>query len=257
MKIPFVYNLRSIRQRPVSTVMTAAGVALVVAVFVSMLALANGFRAALVRTGSPDNVIVLRRGADSEISSGISRESARTIVSYPHVAKTPDGRPLASAELVVVINIPRAVGEGINNVVVRGVGREAFLVRRNVEIVAGRRFESGKSEIILGRKIVPRFANTAIGDTLRFANRDWVVVGHFTAGGSATESEIWGENEQVMPVFRSDAFQTLIFSMADPRSFDEIERSMEADPRLETQVQRESSFYASQSSALTAVLQFL
>jgi ABC-type lipoprotein release transport system permease subunit len=256
MKIPFVYNLRSVAQRPVSTAMTALGVTLVVAVFVAMLALANGFRAALVKTGSPQNVIVLRRGANSEMSSGISRESARLIAADPRIATGADGRPLVSPEVFVVINIPRAVGEGVNNVVARGVTDEAPAVR-NVHLVAGRWFHSGQSEIVIGQKIVPRFKHTAIGDTLRFANRDWVVVGHFAAGGSALESEVWGENEQFMPVFRGDVFQSVIFRLADPAAFDDVKRALEGDRRLEVDVERESAFYAGQSTVLTGILTFL
>lgn len=256
MKIPLVYNLRSIRQRPVSTAMTALGVALVVAVFVAMLALANGFRSALARTGSPDNVMVLRRGADSELSSGISRESARLIASDPRVATDASSRPLVSPEVFVLINIPRAVGEGLNNVVARGVNEQAFAVR-NIRIVEGRAFQSGQNEIILGQKTVSRFANTAIGDTMRFANRNWVVVGHFTAGGSALESEIWGENEQFMPVFRGEVFQSVIFRLKERAAFPEVKRALEGDQRLTVQAQRESEFYLNQSTMLTRILTFL
>jgi len=253
MKIPFVYNLRSIVQRPVSTAMTALGIALVVAVFVAMLALAGGFRATLAKSGSDDNMIVLRRGADSEMSSGISREDARLIASFPQVAVDATGHPLASPEVFVTINIPRAVGEGENNVVARGVSDDAFAVRR-IHITAGRRFRSGQSEIIIGDKIVPRFAHTAIGDTLRFANRDWIVVGHFAAGGSALESEIWGENEQFMPVFRGDVFQTVALRLKNPADWQDAKRALENDQRLTVQAERESDFYRDQSSILTKVL---
>jgi ABC-type lipoprotein release transport system permease subunit len=254
MKIPFIYNLRSILQRPVSTAMTALGVALVVAVFVAMLALASGFRATLVKTGSPDNVIVLRRGATSEMESGLARESARLIAADPRIAPGASGRPMMSPETFVVINIPRAVGEGVNNVVARGVSDEAFAVR-NVKILpGGRKFESGRSEIIIGKKIVPRFAHTAIGDSIRFAGRTWAVVGHFEANGSSLESEVWGEAEQFMPVFRGDVFQSVIFKLNDPASFDEVKRALESDQRLTVQAQRESAFYAGQSGILTQVL---
>jgi putative ABC transport system permease protein len=253
MRIPLIYNVRSIAQRPVSTAMTALGVTLVVAVFVAMLALANGFRATLVRTGSPGNVIVLRRGASSEMESGIGRENARLIAADPRIAPDDAGHPLVSPEVFVVVNIPRAVGEGVNNVVARGVNEEAFAVR-NIHMLAGRKFASGRSEIIIGKKIVPRFAHTAIGDTLRFAGRDWVVVGHFEAGGSALESEIWGENEQFMPVFRGQVFQSVIFRLRDPAAFEDLKRALEGDQRLEVQAQRESAFYAGQSTILTRIL---
>ena len=253
MRIPLVYNVRSIAQRPVSTAMTALGVTLVVAVFVAMLALANGFRATLVRTGSPGNVIVLRRGASSEMESGIDRESARLIAADPRIAPDGAGRPLVSPEVFVVVNIPRAVGDGVNNVVARGVNEAAFAVR-NIHMLAGRPFAAGRSEIIIGKKIVPRFAHTAIGDTLRFAGRDWVVVGHFEAGGSALESELWGENEQFMPVFRGQVFQSVILRLRDPAAFEDVKRALEGDQRLEVQAQRESAFYAGQSTILTQIL---
>jgi ABC-type lipoprotein release transport system permease subunit len=256
MTIPLVYNLRSIAQRPVSTGMTALGITLVVAVFVAMLALASGFQAALVKTGSPANVIVLRRGATSEMTSGISREDARLLATDPRVATGAAGRPLFSPEVLVVVNIPRAVGEGLNNIVARGVNEEAYAVR-GVHIVAGRKFAPGQSEVILGKKIVPRFAHTALGDTLHFAGRGWVVVGHFDAGGSALESEIWGENEQFMPVFRGEVFQSVIFRLQDPAAFDEVKRSLEGDQRLTVQVQRESEFYAAQSTMLTRIMTIL
>ena len=256
MKIPLVYNLRSIAQRPVSTAMTALGITLVVAVFVAMLALAGGFQAALVKTGSPSNVIVLRRGATSELTSGITREDERLLATDPRIATGEDGHPLISPEVVVVINIPRKVGEGMNNIVARGVNEEAYAVR-GIRIVEGRTFESGKSEIILGKKIVPRFAHTAIGDSIRFAGRNWLVVGHFDAGGSALESEIWGENEQFMPVFRGQVFQSVIFRLKDPASFDEAKRSLEGDQRLTVQVERESEFYTGQAGMLTKIMTVL
>jgi ABC-type lipoprotein release transport system permease subunit len=256
MKIPLVYNLRSIAHRPVSTAMTALGITLVVAVFVAMLALAGGFQAALVKTGSPSNVIVLRRGATSELTSGITREDERLLATDPRIATDENGHPLISPEVVVVINIPRKVGEGMNNIVARGVNDEAYAVR-GIRIIEGRRFESGKSEIILGKKIVPRFAHTAIGDSIRFAGRNWVVVGHFDAGGSALESEIWGENEQFMPVFRGQVFQSVIFRLKDPASFEEAKRSIEGDQRLTVQVQRESEFYTAQSGMLTKIMTVL
>ena len=257
MNIPLIYNVRSVLQRPVSTAMTAAGIALVVAVFIAMLALANGFRAALVKTGSPDNALVLRRGADGELSSGITREDERLISASPHVAVDAQGRPLISPEVYVVLNIPRRQGEGVSNTVARGVSDMAFAVRHNIRIVAGRRFQSGRSEIIVGKKLVSKFAHTEVGDTLRFAGRDWLVVGQFEAGGSAFESEIWGENEQFMPVFRGEVFQAVAFRLKDPAAFDDAKRDLEGDRRLTVDVHRESSFYTDQSKLLGNVLNIL
>ena len=255
MAIPIIYNLRSLRQRPVSTLTTALGMALVVLVFVAMLALSRGFRAALAGTGSPDNVLVLRKGADSELVSGIARETAATIAAMPFVADGPDGRPLVSPEVYVLVSLSR-LGTGEALVVARGIKPEAFRVRKNVEIIAGRMIEPGTSEILVGKSIVGRFANTGIGETLRMANRDWTVVGHFAADGSAFESEIWGENEQFMPAFRGEFFQSVTFRMRDPAEFGSIKRTLENDPRLRVDVHREYEFYADQSYLLTQILDF-
>jgi putative ABC transport system permease protein len=259
MKIPLIYNARSALQRPVSTALTALGIGLVVAVFIAMLALANGFRVALTRTGSDGNVLVLRRGADSELSSGLDRESSSIIAASPHVALGADGRPMVSPEVYVLIPLPRPGldSNAIANVVVRGISAAAWEVRTNVRVLEGRRPDSGRSEICIGQKIAPRFAHTGVGETLRFAGRDWSVVCHFSAGGSAFESEIWGENEQFMPVFRRESFQSVTFRLRDPAAFEEAKRVLEADQRLTVDVHRESTFYVQQSQLLGRILQIL
>ena len=259
MKIPFVYNVRSVMQRPVSTGLTALGIALVVAVFVAMLALANGFIAALVTTGSPDNVLLLRRGADSELSSGIPREAISIISASPHIATGSDGRPLVSPETYIVLNLRRPGGDEftVANVVARGISEKAWEVRRNIKIIEGRRLASGQSEICVGSKLLGRFANVAVGDVLRFGNRNWNVVCRFTADGSAFESEIWGENEQFQNVFRGDAFQAVAFRLKDPGGFEEAKAAFLADPRIQVDAHRESEFYANQSAVLGNILRFL
>jgi putative ABC transport system permease protein len=258
-KIPLSYNARSLLQRPVSTVFTALGIALVVAVFIGMLALANGFRAALVRTGSAENVLILRDGADSELSSSLDRQAVSILSSSSHVAVGGDGRPMVSPEAYVVIPLPRKGFDttGLANVVVRGVSPAVWSVRANIDIVAGRRPESGRSEVCVGEKMAGRFDHTAIGETLRFGGRDWTVVCRFTAGGSAFESEIWGENEQVLPVFRRETFQSLTFRLKDPGAFEEAKRVLESDKRISVDVYREADFYAQQSQLLGSILQGL
>ena len=259
MKIPFVYNYRSVMQRPVSTALTALGIGLVVAVFVAMLALANGFIAALVTSGSPENVLVLRRGADSELSSSLQREAVSIIGASPHVAAGADGRPLLSPETYVVLNLRRAGGTEfeVANVVARGVSDKAFEVRRNIKLVEGRRFGSGQSEICVGSKLAGRFANIRVGDVLRFGNRNWNVVCRFSAGGASFESEIWGENEQFQSVFRGNAFQSITFRLKDPAAFDDAKRAFLAEQRIQVDAHRESEFYASQSELLGNILRFL
>jgi putative ABC transport system permease protein len=258
-KVPLSYNARSLLQRPVSTALTALGIALVVAVFIGMLALANGFRAALTRTGSNQNVLVLRKGADSELSSGLDRQAASILSSSPHIAAGADRRPMISPEVYVLIPLPRkgADTSTVANVVVRGISPAAWTVRSNIKIEAGRKPTSGRAEVCVGKKLVDRFDHTTVGETLRFAGRNWNVVCQFSAGGSAFESEIWGENEQFMPVFRGEAFQSVTFRLKDPTAFDEAKRALEADRRLTVDAHRESDFYVEQSQLLGRILQIL
>lgn len=256
MKIPIVYNLRSLKERPVSTLTTAAGMALVVAVFIAMLALSNGFRAAMVRTGSSNNAFVLRTGATAEMYSGIGRSDASIITGMPFVARDADNMPLVSPEIFVVLGLRRLNG-GLANVVVRGVGPRVLQVRPNIDVYEGRAFRPGTAEIMIGQAIVERFPNTAIGATMRFGGRDWTVVGHFSAGGSSFESEVWGENEQFMPVFRGEVYQSITFRMNDPSAFAGLKQTLEDDPRLYVEVFRENEFYASQSAILSFILNFI
>ena len=256
MAIPLSYNVRNILHRPAATITTALGIAFTVAILIGALALASGFQAALLETGSDDNLLVLRKGADSEMSSGIGRDAANIIRAHPDVAVGPGGRPLASAEVVVVTNQPRLGQPGSSNVTVRGVDAQALAFRSQVRITSGRMFAPGAAEIVVGRRIARRFAGCGIGDHLRFGQRDFTVVGHFEAGGSSFESEIWGDNEVLMPVFRGDVFQSVTIRMRDPRRFAALKRELESDPRLGVDVHREREYYRDQSALLAGVMRF-
>ncbi len=259
MKIPLIYNVRSVLQRPVSTAFTALGIALVVAVFIAMLALANGFASALTKTGGDDNILVMRKGADSELSSGIARADVSIIASFPQVATGNDGKPLVSPETYVVMNLPRVGVDStaIANVVIRGVSQRAFEVRKNIKIT-GRTFASGQSEVCVGEKLVLRYRNTAIGEKLRFAGRDWTVVCQFSAAGSSFESEVWGEAEQFQGAMRGgSSYQSVTFRMKDPAGFEEAKRALQGDQRLQLDAHLESKYYADQSRLLGAMLSFL
>lgn len=255
MAIPFAYNFRSVTHRPVSTATTAVGIGLTVAIYIGALALAAGFRASLVTTGAPDNAIVLRKGADSEISSGVSLEQANILKADPAVAVGPDGRPRASAEMVIVVNKPRLGQKGSSNIMLRGVDPAAADLRGGITMVAGRMFTPGTDEVIVAKRIAGRFANCNIGDKLRFEQRDFTVVGQFSAGGSAFESEIWGDAAVLMPALhREGYFQTFVFRMKDPSQFAATKKRLEADPRLSLEVKREREFYAAQSELFSALI---
>jgi ABC-type lipoprotein release transport system permease subunit len=256
MAIPISYNLRNVVRRPISTLTTTIGIALVVAILVGALALASGFQAALVQTGSPENLIILRTGADSEISSGISRDAANILRALPDVKPGPDGHPLASAEMVVLINAPRMGQGGSSNVTIRGIDAEGMQLRSQVKIVDGRMFTPGTDEVIVARRIAKRFAHCGLGEKMRFGQRDFTVVGHFDAGGSGFDSEVWGDNAVLMPALnREDAFQSVTLRMRDTTRFAVIKKQLEGDPRLGVQVRTERAWYSEQSKMMAAVIQ--
>ena len=259
MKIPLTYNWRSLTGRPVSTLFTALGIGMVVAVFIAMLALANGFARALAATGSDRNVIVLRKGADAELSSALDRASVSILAASPHVAHAPDGSPLVSPEVYVVLPRGRIEDTTKNaNVVLRGISPAVWEVRANLRILPGGRApEPARDEVCVGRKLVAGFPHTAVGDRMDIGGRPWEVVCHFTADGSSFESELWGPNEQVLSVLRRTAFSSVTFRLADPAAFEEAKRSLEGDQRLTVDVERESAFYAKQSELLGTVLRIL
>lgn len=255
MAIPFVYNVRNVMNRPMSTVTTALGIGLTVAIFIGALALASGFRAALVSTGRDDNAIVLRKGADSEISSGISRDNANIIRALQEIAPGPDGRPLVTADLVVVTNRERLGQTGSSNVTVRGVDASATTIRGGITIAQGRMFTPGTDEVIVGQRIAGRFKNCGVGERIRFQQRDFTVVGHFRSGGSAFESEIWGDVEVLMPALdRDNTYQTVVFRMRDAKQFPALKARLESDPRLQVQVEVERRFFAKQSELFTGLI---
>jgi len=255
MAIPIQYNIRNVLQRPVATFTTALGIGLTVMIFIGALALAAGFSAALRSTGSPENAIVLRKGADSEISSGIGRDAMNVIRAHPAVATGPDGHPLVTSDLVVVINKDRVGQKGSSNVSLRGVDPNGVGVRAHLRIVGGRMFAPGTDEVIVGRRVASRFASMRIGDPIQFQQRTFKVVGHFEAEGSAFESEIWGDAAVLGPALdREGTFQTITFRMKDPAQFDAVKRELEADPRLQVQVKRERDFYAEQSALFAGLI---
>ncbi len=258
MRIPVVYNLRNLRVRWVSALMTAFGIGLVVSVFIAVLALARGFQHALAKTGSPSNAIVLRKGSVSEITSYISREQEAIIRSTPGIAVGTDGRPITTSDLLVVINYPEGRhGGSHHNISVRGVSTKAFEVHKNVRIIEGRNFVPGLSEIIVGNSISRRKSGLGLGDTITFAKRRWKVVGLFDAGHSAFESEIWGDVNQFMPLFRREGFQSVTLSLGGNSSFEVVKGALESDPRLTVDVERESDFYARQSGGLITIIRTL
>src|SRR6266516_3731008 len=257
MRIPSTYIVRNLFARRVTTALTAGGMALVVYVFATVLMLSAGLRATLVATGQDDNVIVIRRGAQTEVQSGIDRMQAGVVESLPDILVGQDGLPLVSKEPVVLINLPKRGSGKPSNVVIRGVTPRGLTLRPQVHIIEGRMFRPGTAEVVAGASIATGFRGAAPGETLRFASRDWTVVGVFDAGRTGFDSEIWGDAEQMMQAFRRTNFSALIFKLADSEHFDAVKQTIESDPRLTLEAKRETRFYADQSEALATFINYL
>ena len=257
MSVPFAYSVRNLATRRLTTALTVAGMALVVFVFATVLMLEAGLRKTLVETGSYDNVIVTRRSAGAEIQSAIDRQQAGVVETEPEVALDARGERLVSKETVVLISLNKRGSTKPSNVVIRGIGVQGMALRPAVKLVAGRMFRPGSSEIIAGRSIGERFTGAGIGERLRFGMREWVVVGHFDAGGSGFDSEIWGDAEQLIQAFRRTMYSSLLLRLTDARAFDALKARVESDPRLTVEAKRETQFYAEQSEALATFIRIL
>ncbi len=248
------YNLRSMVVRKGTAAMTAMGIAMVVAVFVMTLAIAQGFRATLVRSGSPANAIVLRKSATSETVSSVLKPEVPLIESLPQVARDANGRPLSSPELVVIISLPRLTDNHPANVPLRAVGPRAFEVRDNLKFVEGRRFAPGTREINVGRLATRRFKGIGLGSDVRFGSAVWKVVGVFTADDSSFESEVWGDSDLMLPAFQRIGYQSVTVKLTDPSAVESFKAAIDADPRLDHRAERESDYYADQSVVMTTVI---
>jgi ABC-type antimicrobial peptide transport system permease subunit len=255
--MPLAYIARNLWVRRVTTALTAAGMALVVYVFATVLMMSEGIRAALVATGQPDNVIVLRKGAGAEINSGIAREQAAIIETLPGIAIGADGRALVSKEPVVLNNLPKRGSGKPSNVTLRGSSAIGLALRPQVHIVEGRMFRPGSSEVVAGRAVAAGFQGVALGSTLRFGGRDWAVVGLFDGAGSGFDSEIWADAETLMQAFRRQVYSTVVLRLADPASFEHVRTLLDGDPRLTLEAKREERFYAEQSEALANFIRIL
>jgi putative ABC transport system permease protein len=241
------YNLRSMIVRKGTAAMTAGGIAMVVAVFVMTMAIAQGFRGALVASGSNENAILLRKGATSETVSAVLRPQLPLIVSMPQVARARDGHPLASPELVVIISLPRTSDGNPANVPVRGVGPLAYEVRNTIRFVDGRRFAPGTREINVGRQAATRFRGLALGSDVKFGGATWKVVGVFSADDASFESEVWGDVDLMMPAFQRNGYQSTTVKLVDPSAFESFQAAVAADPRLDLKAYPERDYYESQS----------
>ena len=257
MTIPLSYSLRNLTTRRLTTALTASGMALVVFVFASILMLSAGLEKTLVDTGSDENVIITRKAANSEVQSGIDRTQAAIVESRSGIATGSQGTSLLAKELVVLISLPKRESNKPANVVIRGVSEASLALRPQVRLVEGRFPRPGSTEIMAGGNISTRFQGGGLGETVRFAMRDWTVVGVFDAGATGFNSEIWGDAIQLMQAFRRLAYSSITFRMQDPSAFDALKADMKRDPRLTVDIRRETRYYRDQSEAMAKFLRIL
>jgi putative ABC transport system permease protein len=248
------FGLLGIPQRRGSVAAAVIGIAGVVTVLVGVLSIAVGFLRVMQASGSPDIAMVLRSGADSEMVSGLSRDATRIIADAPGVARSPEG-PLASAELFVILNLPkRSTGTDVN-VPFRGVERAAFRVRDQVKIIDGRMFEWGKNEVIAGIGAAREFTGLEVGHTLQTGHYQWPVVGIFSAAGGNGESEIWTDATILQSAYhRGDSFQSVYARLNSPAAFDAFKDALTTDPRLNVKVMRQTDYFADQSTLVTKLV---
>ena len=258
MAIPIVYNLRSVKARWTSAIVAVIGIAGTVGVFVAMLSLARGFRTTLVSSGSPDNAIVMRAGATSEMTGAVTIDTVKILQDEPGIARGADG-PLLTPEVVLVAPIPLISTGTDANVQVRGVSKNVLEIRRNIKIVEGRMFKPGLAEIVVGKNANISYSGLTVGNTIGLGSVRWNVVGVFDAGGSAFDSEIWGDAHLIGPAYNrpDNLFQSVTLRLASPDSLQQFKDAVTADPRLNLDVTREIEYYSKQSTRLTTLITVL
>ena len=248
------FGLMGLPQRRGSVMAAIIGTAGVVGVLVGVLSMAAGFKRAMAASASPNSAIVLRSGADSEMVSGFGREETRIVADKPGLVRNPEGS-LASAELFVIIDLPKRSTGTDANVPLRGVEPPAFPVREGLKIIKGRAFDWGKNEVIAGTGAAQEFAGLDVGNKLKVGRNEWLVVGIFSAAGGTAESEIWTDAKVLQQAYhRGDSFQSIYAKLTSPEAFNEFKDALTTDPRLNVKVLRQTDYYAEQSTVLSTLI---
>ena len=254
----FYYSYRNLLVRRLTTLLTAGGMGLVIFVFATVLMLAQGFQQTLITSGSPENAVFIRRSAETEVQSIIERKDAAIIESLSQVAVDKDWRRLAAREAVLLISLPKKETGLPSNVQVRGVTHGISLeLRSRIKIVAGREFNAGSSEILIGRNIAKKFRVPGLGGTINFVGRAWTVAGIMEASGTAFDSEIWGDVDTLMGAFKRPVYSSVIIRMRDPSALPELKETVLKDPRLVEEARREDQYYEAQSELMARFIRIL
>jgi len=257
MAVPISYNIRNLVVRKTTTLMTALGIALTVAVLLSVLALVQGLQTAFEASGDPLNILVMRDGATAELNSIFSREMYQNTKFKPGIARDSKGEPMVSLEMVQVINLPRVDAPDGMNVTIRGVLPVGIEMRKGLKLAAGRWFETGKREVVVGKSIAERFPDAKLGGKLKFARGEWDVVGVMDGGRSAVNSEIWADLNQASSDYnRPDTLSSALVRATDEASAQALLNSFQADQKLKVKALNEKAYFESQTAS-AAPLQFL
>lgn len=258
MAIPIVYNIRSVKARWTSAIVAVVGIAGTVGVFVAMLSLANGFKATLVSSGSPDNALIVRAGATSEMTSGVGLDAVKIIQDAPGIARGSDG-PLVTPEAVLMAPIPLISTGTDANVELRGVSPNVLEIRKQVKIVQGRFFQPGLAEVIVGKNANKTYSGLTLGNKIRLGKMEWQVVGVFDAGGSSFDSEVWGDSHLLTAAYdRPDTFfQSATVHLTSQDALGKLKDALTTDPRLNVDVTREIDYYSKQSRVMTTMITVL
>lgn len=248
------YSLKSIWARRVTMGLMVLGMGLVAFVLTAVLMLAHGLERVMGNTGDPENVLILRKGALSEIDSTITREHADSLGLQPGIRTAADGRQMVVKELNLQLTL-RKKAEGTRaSVSLRGTAPEAFLVRPQVRIVQGRAWAPGTTEVVVGAQVARQFTDARLQQVLRFGNRDWTVVGVFEARGSGFDSEVWGDAEQFMATFQRTAYSMVTARVTGPDAYAGIKARVERDPRFSLTVKREPEYYEGKAGSLARII---
>ena len=248
MAIPISYNIRNLKLRKGATVMTALGIALTVTIAIFIMALLAGLRDAFATSGEPTNVLVLRKGSNSELAAGgVEREAMQTLKDLPGIAKDSKGDTMISGETILVIVLPRKDGTGETNVTMRFLSPAGLEMRPAVKIVAGRWFTPGQREVVVSKSIHERFSQSNIGDTMFFGKGYWTVVGVFDSGGSAHESEIWADINQIASDLDRTQYSSVLMRATDVQTAAALKNRVSDDQRLKLNGMLESEYFAQQT----------
>src|SRR4051794_40081101 len=251
-RIPFGYIVGNLKARRISTLMSILGIGVVIAVMLSMKALDNGVMKATIASGSKENPLIMREGAEAEISSWVTKDATHIIRTIPGIAKDGRGEPLVAPELVLIFKLPREGAPKGSNVAIRGVTPKSFEMRPYIKVVEGRMFRPGSNELIAARRVSRRFTNLRVGDSFVFGPQTWTIVGTYDANGTAFESELWGDVNYIGAARKRDAYSSVLVK-PEPAQLEQVRSAIKNDNRLKLQARSELQYYADQTNGLLGI----